>query len=218
MSKVIDLTDKTFGYLTVIERDGSNNDGRAMWLYRCKCGKEKIAMGKDLREGKITSCGCMRGKLNRTHNKSKTKLYKVWKSMRKRCNNKNGTGYKNYGGRGIKVCKEWQKDFVIFYKWAIDNGYKENLSIDRINNDGNYEPLNCRWADRITQNNNTRRNHFITIKNETHTINEWARIIGVPRTTIKSRLKYGWTGEKLLQSRRVQGIKVKEVKEIFDIK
>ena len=216
MSDVVELTGKVFGYLTVIKREGSDNSGRAVWMYKCICGKFKTARGKDLVQGKITSCGCMKGKLNETHGLTNSKIYKTWISMKMRCENKNANGYKNYGGRGIAICEDWKDNFVSFYKWATENNYKKELSIDRINNDGNYEPSNCRWADRITQQNNTRSNHPITIKGETHNINQWCRIVGLPRTTIKNRLRYGWTGEKLLQPKK--RLSIEEVKESFDIR
>jgi len=216
MSKVIDLLGQTFGNLKVIERVGSDNSGRSVWMYQCKCGALKTARGKDLRQGKITSCGCMKGKSNITHGLSNTRIYQTWLGIRKRCGNPNAYEYENYGGRGIVVCDEWKNNFISFYKWATENGYKENLTIDRVNNDGNYEPTNCRWADRITQQNNTRSNHPITINGKTHNINQWCRIAGLPRTTVKSRLRYGWTGEKLLQPRR--GITVEDVEPKFDIK
>lgn len=108
--------------------------------------------------------------------------------MKNRCYNKKLKEYKNYGGRGIKICDEWKNDFLVFYKWSIENGYSDNLTIDRIDVNGNYEPSNCRWATIEMQANNKTNNHFITYNNQTLTINQWARKLNIPRETIKTRL------------------------------
>lgn len=161
MSKINNLVGKQFGRLTVIKYDGSNKNGRALWLCQCDCGNTKTILGSSLLNGSTLSCGCYNKELvkktNIKHNKSYSKLYKVWQGMKTRCYNKNFIYYCNYGGRGITICKEWLNDFEIFYKWAISNGYKEGLTIDRINNDGNYEPNNCRWITRAEQNRNQRK-------------------------------------------------------------
>ena len=200
MSNVVNLKGRKFGHLTVVDRAGSDNSGRAVWKYECECGTLKNARGKDLIQGKITSCGCMKGKLNETHGLTNSRLYKSWLGMKRRCENKNTCGYENYGGRGIVICEEWKNNFVSFYKWATENNYKKGLSIDRINNNGNYEPENCRWADRIMQQNNTRGNHLITINNETHTMAEWARLYKINYTTLKGRIRRGVTGIALLNN------------------
>lgn len=129
---------------------------------------------------------------NKKHGLSDNKLYGVWNSMKYRCYNKNAHNYCNYGGRGIKICKQWIDNFLNFYEWAISNGYKEGLTIDRIDNDGDYCPSNCRFTTVLRQSNNTRRNFLITYKNETLSATEWARKIGVSPDAIKWRLKkYG---------------------------
>ena len=131
-----------------------------------------------------------------THNKSNERVYRIWKSMKKRCENPNYKWYANYGGRGIRVCDEWQK-FEPFYEWATSNGYAENLTIDRIDVNGNYEPNNCRWVDMTTQSNNKRTNRNITFNNETHTMKEWSEILGIKYSTLESRLnKHKWSVEK----------------------
>lgn len=127
---------------------------------------------------------------------SYTRLYHIWQNMKSRCYYSKQEKYKRYGGRGIKVCEDWQ-DFTAFKEWAIKNGYSDNLSLDRINNDGDYEPQNCRWADMRTQQNNRRNNRFVTINGETRTISEWSRISGIKRSTLSSRIQRGWEGDLL---------------------
>lgn len=120
---------------------------------------------------------------------SKSKLYDVWYQMKKRCYRKENSNYKYYGERGITVCDEWKKDYKAFKSWAIANGYKEGLTLDRINSNGNYEPSNCRWATIEEQARNMRINVFYTVGNETHTLSEWARIIGKSKSTVHDGLK-----------------------------
>lgn len=133
------------------------------------------------------------------HGKKHTRLYNIWCNMKSRCYNPNNKDYADYGSRGIIVCSEWLNNFMAFYNWAMSHGYNETLEIERINNDGNYEPSNCRWATRTEQNSNTRRNHFITFNNETHTMKEWAKIKNIPYTTLASRLNIlHWSIEKAL--------------------
>lgn len=123
------------------------------------------------------------------------RLYSIWHNMKSRCYNPNATHYKNYGGRGIKVCDEWRNNFQAFYEWAISHGYRDDLTIDRKDNDGDYSPENCRWADRYTQNNNTAKNHRITYNGETKTAAEWARLYGLSRYTFNKRIRRGWDFE-----------------------
>lgn len=130
-----------------------------------------------------------------THKMSYTRLYKTWMGMRCRCSYVNDKAYSTYGGKGIKVCDEWQK-FEPFYQWALANGYADDLTIDRIDNNGNYEPNNCRWVNRKTQANNRTSNRIITYNNESHTLSEWSEILGVKYETLSARLnKYKWSVE-----------------------
>lgn len=130
---------------------------------------------------------------------SYTRLYTIWVDMKDRCFNKNGKAYRNYGQRNITVCDEWKHNFRSFKQWALSNGYTDKLTIDRINNDGNYEPSNCRWVDNIVQQNNKRNNHYITYKGETKTLSQWSKIIGIPKDTLRRRIvNLKWSIDKAL--------------------
>lgn len=160
--RLIDLTGKRFGGWIVIEQAGNNARGGALWRCRCDCGTVRAVNGADLRNEKSVSCGClgsraMIGKIRRSHGESGTPLYQVWKNMRARCRNPSTEGFKNYGGRGIAICAEWD-EFAVFAEWAKSSGYRDDLSIERINVNGNYCPENCTWADAATQNANRRFN------------------------------------------------------------
>lgn len=137
--------------------------------------------------------------MNYKHGKRHTRIYDIWRSMRQRCYNPNTNRYKNYGGKGIKVCDEWRESFEAFYEWAMANGYADNLTIDRKDTNGNYEPNNCRWVTMKEQQNNRLNNHLETYNGETHTIAEWSEITGIKMCTLWARLKkYGWSIEKAL--------------------
>ena len=127
------------------------------------------------------------------HGGTNTKLYAVWCCMKERCNNSHNKRYCYYGGRGIKVCPEWSESFSAFREWALENGYREGLTIDRINSNGNYEPSNCRWATRAQQNRNYSRNHMITYRGETKCLSDWADEFGINRATVLFRIKSGKT-------------------------
>jgi hypothetical protein len=193
-----DETGKRYGRLVVIKRV-ENIGSAGAFLCKCDCGNEKIVTGNSLRTGATKSCGCLlvehakeNGKIFVTHGLSRTRLHKIWMAMRARCSKPHNTSYFKYGARGIKVCDEWQ-DFMTFAKWAYNNGYSDSLSIDRIDNNGNYEPNNCRWTDAVTQANNTRRNVFLLYHGEKKTMTEWCRELNVPVSRIKERLKKGWS-------------------------
>ena len=125
-----------------------------------------------------------------------TRLYRIYYGMKARCYNPNNSQYKNYGARGINICKEWLSDYISFKTWAISNGYRDDLTIDRIDVNGNYEPSNCRWVTHYIQSNNTRRNHKVTIFNETHTLKEWADKYNISEKTVRDRLLRGWSYER----------------------
>lgn len=208
MSSKKDLLGFRFCRLVVIESAGTDKNGRAVWLCRCDCGNYHRTLGKYLLSGETTSCGCRRSEILKettqkqtTHGKTNTRIYTIWQAIKNRCNNPNNKGYNNYGGRNIKMCIEWENSFEAFYKWAIDNGYNDNLSIDRINTNAGYYPENCRWADGQTQANNTRRNHYLTYKGKTKTMAQWATIKNIKYSTLRARINtYKWTIEKALET------------------
>lgn len=207
-----DLSGQKFGRLTVVCRDIEYTDsaGASRYKYKCvcDCGNYTWATPYQLKGGGIRSCGCLhkesaakQGKANAKHGGNRRnvpykekRLYSIWSGMKQRCENPNSDSYPNYGGRGIKICEEW-RDFANFQKWSLDNGYSENLSIDRIDYNGNYEPNNCRWATKLVQANNTRTNRFVNINGTSHTVADWARISGVKAATILARLERGWDTE-----------------------
>ena len=191
-----DLTGKRFGYYTVLEKCERKTNERLYWLCKCDCGTIKKVEHYNLIKGKIRSCGCFQkqdvSKRFSKHRKTNNRLFHVWVSMRGRCNNPKNTAYKNYGGRGIKVCKEWQDDFMNFYNWAIKNGYDENAeyskcTLERLNVNGDYEPSNCTFKSAKEQANNRRSNILIEYKGEKHTLLEWCEILGLEYRTILNR-------------------------------
>lgn len=207
--KLIDLKGKRFGRLTVIERADTLGK-EPKWLCKCDCGNTSVVIGAELRKGNTSSCGCyarevaretalknMAGK-NRTHGMAGTRLYKIWASMYRRCYNTKDTRYKDYGNRGITVSDEWLHNFPAFYKWAMDNGYNDSLTIDRIDVKGNYEPSNCRWADMKTQSNNRTNNHLVDYKGTLKTVAQLSEEFNIPYKRLWKRLKSGWAIEKAL--------------------
>lgn len=133
-----------------------------------------------------------------THGKCGTRLYNIFQGMKKRCYNKHRKDFYEYGGRGITICKEWLDDFMTFYDWAINNGYDDTLTIDRVDNNKAYSPDNCRWVDIKTQSNNTRKNVYLTYDGETMTLAEWSRKLNINRNTLKARHRKGWSDKDCL--------------------
>lgn len=202
---MIDLTGRTFGRLTVIRYDHSKNG--AYWLCKCECGKTKVIKGTSLTKGETTSCGCKSREMSisrsTTHGMTGTRIYRIRSGMIARCYKKNATSYPKYGAKGITVCEEWlgENGFINFYNWAMENGYKDNLTLDRINPKGNYEPSNCRWADWETQTSNKSSNRYITYNGKTQTIHQWSIDIGLNRQTLTNRINRGWSIERALTTK-----------------
>lgn len=190
-----DITGEKFQRLTAIKYVGKDKNGKSLWLCLCDCGNEVIATLNNLQRGNTKSCGCLNSEktIERStkHGKRGTRLYNIWSLMKNRCSCEKNPCYHNYGGRGISVCNEWQNDFEAFYDWAISNGYADDLTIDRIDNDGNYEPANCRWITNKQQSCNRRTNRFIAIDGETKTVTEWANILKCSRHTLMRRIASG---------------------------
>lgn len=196
-----DITGLQFGRLTVMAR-APRTGSAARWVCRCECGNETIAWGQNLRNGRSQSCGCRQKEAaakiaplahaaNTTHGKTNTPEFKAWRSIIDRCTNPNIEHFHNYGGRGITICERWMT-FENFYS-DVGNRPSPDHSIERINNNGNYEPSNCKWATRTEQANNRRTNRLIEYKGQTLTAAEAARLTGIPVRTIRQRLRRGWT-------------------------
>lgn len=193
MGQFIDLTGERFGYLTVIRRV-PNRGGHTAWECVCDCGVHVVVAGHALKSGHTKSCGCYQrqraSEVQQKHNEANSsRLYNIWINMKSRCNCPTCRDYKDYGARGIHVCEEWQNDFLAFKLWALRNGYSDEKSLDRKNNDLGYSPDNCRWSTAIEQNNNRRSNFRVTYEGETHTIAEWARFFGINYFTLYSRIR-----------------------------
>jgi hypothetical protein len=194
MSAVKDITGQRFGSLTVSKRHGSVN-GRAAWLCVCDCGSEHVGTGKEMRSGRVTSCGCGLTRSNRraTHGKSKSKIYSVWTNMKLRCESPTDASYQWYGARGITVSEEWSKSFDAFY--ADMGDAPDGCSLDRIDVDGPYSKENCKWATTAEQSRNRRNNRNITINGVTKIMSDWCSENGIYPSTASRRIKNGWDAQ-----------------------
>lgn len=197
MVKPLDIKGEIFGQLTVLEKTGNSISGHSsVWKCVCNCGNVKEVLGSNLKAGKTKSCGCLLktntriGLSSIKHGMHNTSSYRAWANMIYRCTNSNYKYFHHYGGRGIEVIAHWRNSFENFLK---DMGECPNgMSLDRINNDGNYQPDNCRWATNKDQANNKRNNVKVTYQNETKTIAQWSRVTGVGTNVIRRRLLAGW--------------------------
>ena len=197
MNNFFDLTGEKIGKLTVIKRVENDKFNRSKWLCQCDCGNQTIVAGTFLRTHKTNSCGCL---FKEVHSKSKYKnkkskefkrIYNIFNGMKNRCYNMKSKDYKNYGARGIKICNQWlnkENGIDNFFDWSITNGYKENLTIDRIDVNGNYEPDNCRWITLKQQFLNKRNNKLITFNNKTQTLSEWSKELKIKYPTLNNRI------------------------------
>ena len=196
MGKFHDLTGQCFGRLLVLERAADKTTGakpKVMWRCRCDCGKEVVVWGSALTQGTTVSCGCKKRKHGYA---KKERLYQTWGNMRRRCYDPANKRYAQYGGRGITICPEWD-DYAAFRAWALSAGYRDDLTIDRIDVDGNYCPENCRWATAAEQANNVTRNRLLTYQGKTMTMSEWAKEFGISYGAINHRVQRGWSMERI---------------------
>lgn len=188
------LIGRRFGRLTVMAFDGIHKSPcgttRRMWRCKCDCGNETVVNTSNLFNGSTKSCGCWKLEKitshNTKHNGTHDRLYMIWKSMKYRCSSDHDKRYEVYGGKGVSVCQEWLEDYDAFKRWAYENGYDESAktgecTIDRIDNNGNYEPSNCRWVDRTVQANNTSRNHWVELNGFKMTIAEFAKVMNISK-------------------------------------
>jgi hypothetical protein len=200
MAQREDLTGQKFGRLTALEYSSE----RGRWLCRCECGKQKWILPPSLKKGMTRSCGCLKSELARKahlkHGKRFSKVYNAWLEMKQRCLNPNVKFYEHYGGRGITICERWM-DFNNFYADMGDPPVigAERISLDRIENNGNYEPGNCQWATQKMQSDNQRRTRFHEYQGESHTLCDWAKIKGMSYGQLRQRIyQRGWGFEEAI--------------------
>lgn len=214
MSRGQPIENKRFGRLTVVALNKERSTPRRRYYdCLCDCGDTKTVLRDNLIGGKTMSCGCLqkesaissinknrgRGEL---HGDSRARLYSIWQNMLNRCRNHNVPEYEHYGARGITVCDEWVSSYVTFKQWAEQHGYNDGLTIDRIDNNGNYEPHNCRWVDMTTQANNKRNNKLIEVNGMVKTEAQWARESNIPRAIIARNVRKGLKGGDILTNKR----------------
>jgi len=196
-----DLSGRRFGNYTVIEYSHKDKLGKIYWLCECECGIKKSVCGSKLKSGHTKSCGCYNRKrasiaktIHNDNRKGKRKrLYVIWFNIKQRCCNPKATSYPRYGKKGIAVCEEWKNNYLNFKSWALSNGYKDDLTIDRIDSKGNYEPLNCRWVTCKDQSRNTSRNRLFESNGKKRCLSEWRELLNLNYGTILYRINHGKT-------------------------
>lgn len=206
MPPKINLIGQRFGRLVVISEARNKQNKRFCWECECDCGNITFAYTHSLLSGRVKSCGCYKKKVNTKHGGctgEEERLYGVWRSVRQRCCDPHSHSYKNYGARGITICKEWKEDYNAFRSWALANGYDDHakrctLQLDRINNSGNYTPDNCRFTTPTINSRNRRNTVKATINGETRPIIEWCELMGKDYNLVRGRLFYGWSIEDAL--------------------
>lgn len=205
-----DIKNKKFGRLTPIDYIPGHNRMRSAWLCKCDCGNETIVSTDKIISGSTKSCGCLKIKYSILNKR----IFQIWYNMHKRCEKNNQMDSKYYFGKGIKVCQEWDV-YENFQSWALENGYADDLTIDRINTKGNYEPSNCRWITLAEQQRNKSNCHYVTINGVKKTLAEWAREIGISRSTLQYRLEKNMPTEKLL-SKSMEDEQKKKIQQISE--
>lgn len=198
-----ELSGQRFGKLVAISSYYDSTRKITLWECKCDCGNTCFVRANRLVHGRTRSCGCLRKDSNiknkTTHGKTNTRIYNAWHSMKARCYNPTNHNYSHYGDRGISVCDEWKNSFEPFYEWAISNGYQDGLSLDRIDNDGNYCPNNCRWVTTKVQNNNRSVSINISYNGKTQNLSDWCKELNLPYSRIYQRLsKYEFTFEEAI--------------------
>jgi len=200
-----DNVGEKYGDWTVLSLEKIGTTSHPKWLCECKCGTKKPVFIHSLKRGSSRSCGCNRAQIMReqfcTHGMTGTQTYGTWEKTKNRCNNKNHDQYAHYGGRGISICERWSD----FENFLSDMGERpDGMSLDRIDNNGNYEPGNCRWVTQKEQNRNKRNSRILKFNNEERCMAEWAEILGISNKTIYERLKRGWSVEKALTTKPLE--------------
>jgi hypothetical protein len=204
------IVGQKFGRLTVIERAENNKHKHTRWRCMCDCGNEIVAIGQNMKKGSTHSCGCLWKEMldskvflrsGTTHGDSDSRLFSIWRGMRKRCHYEKDISFYNYGGRGIVVCEEWngKGKYETFKIWALENGYQENLTLDRIDINGNYEPNNCRWATMVEQGANRRTTKRVLCDGKEMTTREASIFTGLSIKTIQRQLRNGLTIEQMIE-------------------
>lgn len=217
----IKLEGKRFGRLFVVgiaEKPPNSKNRHSRWLCSCECGNMVTVSSDKLKNGDTKSCGCLKselstekikkyGKPHKTHGESKGRLYNIYNHMKRRCHDEKNKKYPDYGGRGITVCPEWRDSFEAFRDWAMANGYRDDLTIDRRDNDGPYSPENCRWTTNKEQQNNKRTSHKVSFNGEEITLAQLSEKTGLPMKTLWWRAMHGWKDEKLITPIKKKGTK-----------